>query len=163
LKYIPPLNDTPEREGKYVTANPIAGVRGSTVPAEAIEHPMREIVNCIEQAGLTPSDADLTQLQQALETNFWQVADAPFLFETNGYQKFPSGLILQWGTVSATTTGANIMFPIAFPAGVLSIAAMDFGLPANRYVQSYNDLSKTGFTAYGANDTDVFSYIAIGY
>lgn len=75
MKYIPPLNDTLEREGKYVTANPIAGVRGSTVPAEAIEHPMREIVNCIEQAGLTPSDADLTQLQQVLD-KYLKIQDA---------------------------------------------------------------------------------------
>lgn len=133
--------------------------------AEVVTSPEPNKVLKLDANGKLPSDVtgDAQSLGGKLSSDFWQVADAPFLFETNGYQKFPSGLILQWGTVSATTTGANIMFPIAFPAGVLSIAAMDFGLPANRYVQSYNDLSKTGFTAYGANDTDVFSYIAIGY
>ncbi len=68
MKYVEPLNSAsyPEREGQYVTANPAADLKGSTVPAESIEHPMREIVHVIEMAGLTPSKADLTQLYQAI-------------------------------------------------------------------------------------------------
>lgn len=92
MKYIPPLNDTLEREGKYVTANPIAGVRGSTVPAEAIEHPMREIVNCIEQAGLTPNDADLTQLQQVLD-KYLKIQDADFAPSGYGIGDYNGALI----------------------------------------------------------------------
>lgn len=68
MKYVEPLNSAayPDRNGKYVTANPSTGLMGSTVPGEAIEHAMREIVHVIEMAGLTPSAADLTQLYQAI-------------------------------------------------------------------------------------------------
>ena len=68
MKYVEPLNSPayPEREGRYITANPATGLKGSTVPAESIEHPMREIIHVIEMAGLTPSEADLTQLYQAI-------------------------------------------------------------------------------------------------
>lgn len=68
MKYVEPLNSAayPEREGKYVTANPSTGLKGSTVPAEAIEHAMREIVHVIEMAGLDPNSADLTQLYKAI-------------------------------------------------------------------------------------------------
>lgn len=38
--------------------------------------------------------------------------------DTNGYQKLPGGLIIQWGTVAA---GSNITFPIAFPTACLNI------------------------------------------
>ena len=43
----------------------------------------------------------------------------------NGYQKYPSGLIEQWGstTFPANSGGANIQLPIAFPNGVLNIQA----------------------------------------
>ena len=68
MKYVEPVNSPayPERNGSYVTANPTTGLRGSWVPGESLEHPMREIVHVIEMAGLTPSSADLTQLYQAI-------------------------------------------------------------------------------------------------
>jgi hypothetical protein len=33
----------------------------------------------------------------------------------SGYQKFPSGLIIQWGTVATTNGSGTVVFPIAFP------------------------------------------------
>lgn len=68
MKYVEPYNSAafPDREGKYVTANPVTGLIGSMVPGEALEHPMREIVHVIEESGLTPTAADLTQLYQAI-------------------------------------------------------------------------------------------------
>lgn len=47
----------------------------------------------------------------------------------NGYQKLPSGLIIQWGTVSVSsavtgTTGEGVVtFPVAFPNAALSVTA----------------------------------------
>lgn len=43
---------------------------------------------------------------------------------SNGYQKLPSGLILQWAYVTTSTSGDVMLgFPIAFPNGVLSVTA----------------------------------------
>ena len=67
MKYVPPLNGNEEnKERIYVNANALHGEEGSVLSAEAIEHPLREIVNTIKGAGLTPNDGDLTQLQQAI-------------------------------------------------------------------------------------------------
>ncbi len=66
MKYQKPKNATAEDAG-YVDANPAEGIAGSIPPAKAIEQPMREIVNVITSAGLTPSDENLTQLNAAID------------------------------------------------------------------------------------------------
>lgn len=40
----------------------------------------------------------------------------------NGYQKFASGMILQWGTATITTSG-TVTFPINFPTACLNVMA----------------------------------------
>ena len=67
MKYVAPLNgDEENKERPYINANPIHGEEGSILSAEAVEHPMREIVNTIKGAGLIPNEEDLNQLQQAI-------------------------------------------------------------------------------------------------
>lgn len=63
MKYIPPYGST-NPDQPFWNASP--GKRGAACPAEAVEHPMREIVNVILAAGLTPDGNDLTQLAQAI-------------------------------------------------------------------------------------------------
>lgn len=65
MKYNPPAGSQ-DPDAKYVTGQP-GKVRGSAVPAEAVEHPQREIVEVIKKAGLDPDGDDLTQLWQAIE------------------------------------------------------------------------------------------------
>lgn len=65
MEYVAPV-DAADPDDPYVSGDPGGGVEGTAVPAEAIEHPMREIVNVIEEAGLTPDGEDLTQLHAAI-------------------------------------------------------------------------------------------------
>ncbi len=64
MKYVQPIGET--ANSGYSNGNTQDGTLGSIIPAQAIEHPMREIVNVITQSGLTPSADDNTQLYQAL-------------------------------------------------------------------------------------------------
>ena len=97
------------------------------------------------------------------------------LQSTTGYQKLPSGLIIQWG-VSGTTNGTgNALFPIAFPNAVFRVITSE----ANAQSWSTNlatfhgptNLSTTGFTlrtiaCTGASLTLATSgsqWLAIGY
>lgn len=57
----------------YQQGDAAANVKGSYLDFRAIKHPMDEIVHVIEQAGLTPTEADLTQLYQAIGV---MIADA---------------------------------------------------------------------------------------
>ena len=58
-------------------------------------------------------DTGVDQLQAAALTPFFGGANQSLT--ANGYQKFPNGLIIQWGQV--TTTGGALTFnlPLAFP------------------------------------------------
>lgn len=68
MKYQPPTNgDLTNADRAYVNANPGAGVEGSYPAAAAIEHPQREILRVITDAGLVPDAADLQQLSKALK------------------------------------------------------------------------------------------------
>lgn len=67
MEYVPPINgNLSDPDRSYINANPGASVEGSIPAAEAIEHPIREIVNVIEEAGITPDGGDLTQLHAAI-------------------------------------------------------------------------------------------------
>lgn len=66
-------------------------------------------------------DADLLDGRQAAE--FALKTDFGASLATNGYQRLPNGMILQWGRVRASYTSevtAGVTFPIAFPNACLS-------------------------------------------
>ncbi len=90
-------------------------------------------------------------------------ADFGSSFGTAGYQKLPSGLIIQWGVTTSSGTRTYATFPIAFPNAVLSLTYSERSRQDwNTYIVS---LSNTGFTAGvdgGGGMPSVF-YIAIGY
>jgi hypothetical protein len=52
----------------YINGNPSTGTMGSIPPAEAIEHPQREIANFISKSGLITSRNDLLQLAKAVQS-----------------------------------------------------------------------------------------------
>lgn len=72
MKYVQPIGGS--ANDPYVDANPSGGIEGSPVPAAAIEHPMRELAALISDAGLTPTEADLTQVAKAIKTIFQKAA-----------------------------------------------------------------------------------------
>ena len=84
-------------------------------------------------------------------------------FASSGYQKLPSGLIIQWGVTRSSGTRTYATFPIAFPNAVLSLTYSERSRQDwNTYIVS---LSNTGFTAGvdgGGGMPSVF-YIVIGY
>lgn len=68
MKYVPPIDgDQTDPERGYVNANPTNAVAGSIPPAAAFEHPQREILKVITEAGLIPDTANLTQLHEAIQ------------------------------------------------------------------------------------------------
>lgn len=84
----------------------------------------------------------------------------------NGYQKFPNGLIVQWGT-GMYVDAAAITFPIAFPNACLNVSVTQAG--AGSYTSGAYNLGKTGFNVTnrisytGAACTITINWRAIGY
>lgn len=91
----------------------------------------------------------------------------------NGYQKLPSGLIIQWGTCTGiTTSDVVITFPIAFPTNTVHVgiqARGDVNGPSSgKEVDAPpKTITTTSFTLKGGPDTGyyggVFLWFAIGY
>ena len=85
-----------------------------------------------------------------------------------GYTFLPGGLILQWGAIPATASGAfaTATYPLAFPTTVLSITMSSLGSAAS----SLGGYSITGTTPKidftirnSSGQTQSFQYMAIGY
>lgn len=66
MKYVPPYGrETEGDSASYINGNPATGQQGSIPPANAFEHPMREIVHVIEKNQFLPDSTDLYQLIKA--------------------------------------------------------------------------------------------------
>lgn len=123
MKYNPPAGSQ-DPDAKYVTGQP-GKVRGSAVPAEAVEHPQREIVEVIRQAGLEPSGDDLGQLWKALQQLFTEKV-AIATKEKAGIVKPGSGLsVKEDGTLDVTVSAA-------IPGTIVAFAGT-FGGEGNRH------------------------------
>lgn len=79
----------------------------------------------------------------------------------NGFQRLPSGLIIQWGASTSNTTGVAVTYPIAFPTGAFLVTATPQATTAPTSV-GVSALTTTGFTLVAAAGTPQVNWIAIG-
>lgn len=80
----------------------------------------------------------------------------------SGYQKFPNGLIIQWGRATLGGTSVALSFPITFPNAFWGIA----GIPkyGSAISIAFNGENTSGLTLRTSINTgDYFPYIAVGY
>jgi hypothetical protein len=91
---------------------------------------------------------------------------------TSGYQKLPSGLIIQWGITAASITGGSMSatFPIAFPNTCLFAAGASTANSAPTAWMATGTTTTTGATFWNAQASGSAaaagqggSYIAIGF
>lgn len=80
-----------------------------------------------------------------------------------GWQKLPSGLILQWGSGAFGTAGTSVVtFPTTFPNGVFSVLACSMGASASGVgVGSAPSLSSAEFIVQSPG-IKTFSWLAVG-
>jgi len=102
-------------------------------------------------------------------------ADFTSLKSANGYQKMPSGLIIQWGIYNVSGvhgTSYPLSFPIAFPTGIINLTCGIHSWSCSTTVAHvYSPVttqSNSGLTfQYGASNggsySGIFRWIAIGY
>lgn len=78
-----------------------------------------------------------------------------------GYQRFPSGIILQWGNAVASTGGNPVTFPVAFPNTALAVL---MGAASGTAMPYSLGQSRTGFTMHVTTGMPANNYwLAIGY
>jgi hypothetical protein len=128
----------------YVTGNPATSTPGSIPPGAAIEQPQREIVNLIVAAGLTPSAADMTQLQQALQYGRLNIATVGGTSDaiTGTFSLAISTLAYGMGTLFVRATAANTTTTPTFTPGTVAPLPIVKG---NNQPLSLGDISGAGF------------------
>lgn len=88
------------------------------------------------------------------------------LLSANGWQKLPSGLIIQWGQTSHTGESTAWTFPIAFPTACQSVLCnMKTDNGAAIVMSNTNSQAFGSSTVSGTNTTGTHNYnwFAIGY
>lgn len=91
---------------------------------------------------------------------------------TSGYQKLPSGLIIQWSNAGVIPNNSTINFPIAFPNHVFNVSPLEAGAgqSSTAFLRTpQNEWSLTGFKVYGVNSLNgaiwtpiTCNYVAFG-
>lgn len=105
----------------------------------------------LQAADLVNRDIVLKNTLQSQIGSLFNVAS----LATNGYQKFPSGLIMQWGFVTTSvvyyvTESINVNFPITFQTPPLNIqvTTLEYSTsnPEATVLASCKNVSLSGFT-----------------
>ncbi|MFJ4197531.1 gp53-like domain-containing protein [Pseudomonas sp. NPDC089534] len=81
----------------------------------------------------------------------------------SGFQRLPSGLILQWGFANGGSVSETVTYPIAFPNAVMFVSASDIspGFADLRF--SLNRLSLSQFQRFSNVDPGGWNWFALGY
>lgn len=83
---------------------------------------------------------------------------------SSGYQKLPSGLIMQWGSVIPSAAGVSVTFPVAFPSACQSLLISSVNSAVTSSIPLATSVPTTsGFTAYSVSGAPGGRWIAIGY
>lgn len=115
------------------------------------------IATTAQAQGLTDDLALLTPLKLA---DAFKGANQ--LLATAGYQKFPGGLIVQWGAVDTTSSGVSVVWPVAFPNAAPRVVC-SHSSAGGAVASSVAAITKTGGSFYLATGaTGTVNYLAIG-
>lgn len=101
-------------------------------------------------------------------TNTAQIATTAFAcgalnVSAAGYQKLPSGLIIQWGRTASAVSGSHVLnFPVAFPSACLSAVACK-NTTVDNFAGHVRTFSATQLTLYVASGAAYMYWQAIGY
>lgn len=84
------------------------------------------------------------------------------LLATNGFQKLPSGFILQWGQTTVNSTGKDTSFPIVFPTACYIVIPMIWDSGTwNAYLLSKSQTAFGAKTNYTGGDLTML-WVALG-
>lgn len=128
----------------------------------------------------TPSTITASTANSTTGTSHTHNLDIDGFFQgtksTNGYQRLPGGLILQWGTVDYSSNpgeiAVDVVFPLAFPTSCLNVTATrkslanNFGDGVVGIVSQSRSSAKFQFNTWdpqGAAGLRGFTWFAIGY
>lgn len=159
------LLDIAAIESGYATAASLAGHTGNASNPHAVTKAQVGLGSVLNYGIATQSEAEAgaldTKYMTPLRSKQAIAAMSPASIAGGGYQRLPSGLIIQWGGITANPSGAPYSFPIAFPTACLRVVP---GVVNGATTASISASSPTaaGGIMYATVNATVF-FIAIGH
>lgn len=164
--------DTADSNGEYTNGNVAQGIPPTIINAEMLNTFQREMVNVVVGGGLDLDPSDDAQLFKSIKKI--NEGQSPAKLENNGYQEFPSGLIIQWGTgnTSPETNTYIVNFPKPFLKAVYQVVASPTSFSPSNYIITVGptELNRVSIFSTGATAGNVpntgstigFRWFAIG-
>jgi hypothetical protein len=149
------------RNGTTLMSFDSSGVCTGTILASGLKTPINfNITGDVTGTGSFSGDGDFS-----INTDL-NLANFASLKSYNGYQMFPSGIMLQWGSATVTATGTHMTanFPTAFPTACWRMVASDNGDGGTPNIFSIGAISRTQYE-YDTNESTggIGLWFAIGY
>lgn len=146
MRKVGSTTDTADANGEYTNGNVAQGIPPTIINAEMLNTFQRELIGVVEGADMELDPADDNQVVKAIKNIIAGGFDSSL--QPRGYQKLPSGLIIQWGTEYTDNTSVNINFPIEYSNAAFYVSAVKITSDDGRF-STVGDVSKIGFNAYG--------------
>lgn len=167
-----------------------AGPVDTVLSAQDINSLMWSLMQLLADAGVSAATFDPSNVATFNRVSAAVAARATGLFTgasnvllaTNGWQRLPSGLIVQWGentsvlavAPSSTTTPTSVTFPVAFPATCANVQLTPRNPSNDAFADSFPELvsrSTSGFVMVPQNSAgpsstltlNGFTWLAIGW
>lgn len=131
-------------DAPFLDGNRNAGIKGSVVPAAAVEHPQRELAHLISFAGLTPAASDLEQVRKAIEALINAATGggdtSQFLLVSQARARlpiFPEILSADGRMIVTSPAAGSILVPptVAFQhRGIFPMSTSDYSEPNRTFV-----------------------------
>lgn len=119
MKYVPPIGG--DADAPYVDGNPTAGIKGSPVAAAAIEHPQREILAVITEAGLTPNEEYLGQLRDAIEALIAAAVGTITFDPVSAIRDAQAGAVRMWPSLTIPLLADGLPLGLPLDGAVVSL------------------------------------------
>ena len=120
-----PTPDASGSAGYFTEGNPSGSVPATIVTADWANSVQEELIAVVLNHGLTPDKTVNNQLLTAIKSSFLNAG--------GGYQKLPSGFIIQWSSIDITTVTTNTVgstqtgtgtFTLTFPNACRAILSV---------------------------------------
>lgn len=144
-------------DGHFTEGSPSGGVPATTVTDDWLNDVQEEIISVLTAAGITPVKGVQNQLLSALAGALASRPEMERSLEKIGYQKYPGGLIENWGTV---TLGAVTAVNSQVIAGVTYYTHFYIVSLSEPYTQEHFEVvASLAGRPFGAQEAETFAFV----
>ena len=174
-----PAVSAPGSPGFFQGGDPASGTPRTVVTQDWANIVQEELANVAGMNGAVLNKGDNTQVLKGVQASIFFAFTGSLA--QSGYQRLPSGLILQWGIGDTVTgQGDRVNFPVAFPTAAFAAIANEANAAgwnttgsSNPTIFGVSNLQQpffqisclrmgTGGTAYYVGG-DAYAYFALGH